>query len=56
LSGEREIRDTAEALAGLKHAEVLPLYAPLPTAEQQKVFAPHIVRCGRARVGWCGWA
>ncbi len=41
LSGEREIRDTAEALGGLKHTEVLPLYARLPTAEQQKVFAPH---------------
>ena len=42
LSGEREIRDTAEALrATLKHTEVLPLYARLPTAEQQKVFAPH---------------
>jgi ATP-dependent helicase HrpA len=44
LSGEREIRDTAEALAGLKHTEVLPLYARLPTAEQQKVFAPHTGR------------
>ncbi|OMC24957.1 ATP-dependent RNA helicase HrpA [Mycobacterium colombiense] len=41
LSGEREIRDTAEALSGLRHTEVLPLYARLPTAEQQKVFAPH---------------
>ncbi|MCV6968446.1 ATP-dependent RNA helicase HrpA [Mycobacterium bohemicum] len=45
LSGEREIRDTAEALAGLlTHTEVLPLYARLPTAEQQKVFAPHSAR------------
>ncbi len=44
LSGEREIRDTAEALIGLKHTEVLPLYARLPTAEQQKVFAPHTGR------------
>nr|WP_156689420.1 ATP-dependent RNA helicase HrpA [Mycobacterium sp. Marseille-P9652] len=44
LSGEREIRDTAEALAGLRHTEVLPLYARLPTAEQQKVFAPHAGR------------
>ena len=42
LSGEREIRDTTEALRGaLKHTEVLPLYARLPTAEQQRVFAPH---------------
>jgi ATP-dependent helicase HrpA len=44
LSGEREIRDTAEALGGLKNTEVLPLYARLPTAEQQKVFAPHTGR------------
>lgn len=44
LSGEREIRDTADALRGLKNTEVLPLYARLPTAEQQKVFAPHTGR------------
>lgn len=44
LSGEREIRDTAEALSDLKHTEVLPLYARLPTAEQHKVFAPHAGR------------
>jgi ATP-dependent helicase HrpA len=48
LSGEREIRDTAEALTGLTggpgYTEVLPLYARLPTAEQQKVFAPHTGR------------
>ncbi|WP_156349396.1 ATP-dependent RNA helicase HrpA [Mycobacterium sp. UM_3] len=48
LSGEREIRDTAEALnfltAGPGYTEVLPLYARLPTAEQQKVFAPHTGR------------
>jgi ATP-dependent helicase HrpA len=41
LSGEREIRDTAEALRDLKNTEVLPLYARLPTAEQQRVFQPH---------------
>lgn len=40
LSGEREIRDTAEALRGYHRLEVLPLYARLPTAEQHKVFAP----------------
>jgi ATP-dependent helicase HrpA len=42
LSGEREIRDTAEALRGAlgDHTEVLPLYARLPTADQQKVFNP----------------
>ncbi len=44
LSGEREIRDTAEVLKDLKHTEVLPLYARLPTAEQQKIFAPHTGR------------
>ena len=48
LSGEREIRDTAEALtaltSGRSYTEVLPLYARLPTAEQQKVFAPHTGR------------
>jgi ATP-dependent helicase HrpA len=48
LSGEREIRDTAEALTGLMggpgFTEVLPLYARLPTAEQQKVFASHTGR------------
>jgi ATP-dependent helicase HrpA len=47
LSGEREIRDTAEALRGAvgPHTEVLPLYARLPTADQQKVFTPS--RSGR---------
>jgi ATP-dependent helicase HrpA len=44
LSGEREIRDTADALKDLKHTEVLPLYARLPTAEQQRVFEPHTGR------------
>jgi ATP-dependent helicase HrpA len=46
LSGEREIRDTSEVLRGVvdDHTEVLPLYARLPTAEQQKVFAPHAGR------------
>ena len=40
LSGEREIRDTAEALAGRLAAdvEILPLYARLATSEQQRVF------------------
>ena len=42
LSGEREIRDTREALGSAvgSDLEVLPLYARLPTAEQQKVFVP----------------
>jgi ATP-dependent helicase HrpA len=44
LSGEREIRDTADALKHLKNTEVLPLYARLPTAEQQRVFEPHTGR------------
>ncbi|RCV51954.1 ATP-dependent RNA helicase HrpA [Marinitenerispora sediminis] len=43
LSGEREIRDTAEALEKLKlpGTEVLPLFARLSAAEQHRVFAPH---------------
>jgi ATP-dependent helicase HrpA len=43
LSGEREIRDTAEAVRDL-NAEVLPLYARLSTADQHRVFAPHAGR------------
>jgi ATP-dependent helicase HrpA len=44
LSGEREIRDTADALAeqaGLAGLEVLPLYGRLSAAEQHRVFEPH---------------
>ncbi|MGV0993021.1 MAG: ATP-dependent RNA helicase HrpA [Mycobacterium sp.] len=42
LSGEREIRDTAEAVhSAMPTAQVLPLYARLPTAEQHKVFTPN---------------
>jgi ATP-dependent helicase HrpA len=41
LSGEREIRDTADALAGEPGLEVLPLYARLSAAEQYRVFQPH---------------
>jgi ATP-dependent RNA helicase HrpA len=41
LSGEREIRDTADALAGRDGTEVLPLYARLSAAEQHRVFAQH---------------
>jgi ATP-dependent helicase HrpA len=45
LSGEREIRDTTEALrSAVDQIEVLPLYARLPTTEQQRVFAPHAGR------------
>ncbi|HEY3630341.1 MAG TPA: ATP-dependent RNA helicase HrpA, partial [Jatrophihabitantaceae bacterium] len=43
LSGEREIRDTADALSDLD-AEVLPLYARLSTAEQHRVFEAHTRR------------
>ncbi len=45
LSGEREIRDTAEAIRrhtqNRSSVEVLPLYARLSAAEQHRVFAPH---------------
>ncbi len=43
LSGEREIRDTAEALTAMKlrHTEILPLYARLSAAEQHRVFSRH---------------
>ena len=39
LSGEREIRDTADLLAGRDRLEVLPLYSRLSAAEQHRVFA-----------------
>lgn len=43
LSGEREIRDAAEALERLelRDTEVLPLYARLTAAAQHRVFEPH---------------
>ncbi len=46
LSGEREIRDAAEAIEALqlRFTEVLPLYARLSAAEQHRVFAPHTGR------------
>jgi len=44
LSGEREIRDTADALAGEPDLEILPLYARLSAAEQYRVFQPHAGR------------
>ena len=42
MNGEREIRDTAEALQkqNLKHAEILPLFARLSAQEQNKIFHP----------------
>ncbi|OII67827.1 MULTISPECIES: ATP-dependent RNA helicase HrpA [unclassified Streptomyces] len=46
LSGEREIRDTADALIKkkLRNTEVLPLYARLSHAEQHRVFQAHAGR------------
>ncbi|PWI16523.1 ATP-dependent RNA helicase HrpA [Streptomyces sp. Act143] len=46
LSGEREIRDTADALnrKNYRFTEVLPLYARLSHAEQHRVFQPHTGR------------
>ncbi|MET8678293.1 ATP-dependent RNA helicase HrpA [Streptomyces sp. NPDC004647] len=46
LSGEREIRDTADALnkKNLRLTEVLPLYARLSHAEQHRVFQRHTGR------------
>jgi ATP-dependent helicase HrpA len=46
LSGEREIRDTADALRAVvdERTEVLPLYGRLSAAEQHRVFAAHTGR------------
>ncbi|MGW4873449.1 ATP-dependent RNA helicase HrpA [Streptomyces chartreusis] len=46
LSGEREIRDTADALTRKQYrfTEVLPLYARLSHAEQHRVFQQHTGR------------
>lgn len=43
MSGEREIRDTADALnkLQLRHTEVLPLFARLSNSEQNRIFHPH---------------
>jgi ATP-dependent helicase HrpA len=47
LPGERDIRDTQDALADAVRAgqltdlDILPLFARLSTADQQRVFAPH---------------
>ncbi|OOF64165.1 ATP-dependent RNA helicase HrpA [Rodentibacter pneumotropicus] len=42
MNGEREIRDTAEALQkqNLKHTEILPLFARLSAQEQNRIFHP----------------
>jgi ATP-dependent helicase HrpA len=46
LAGERDIRDTADALAerGLPGTEVVPLYSRLSAADQHRVFQPHTGR------------
>ena len=50
LAGEREIRDTADALQDVvaersgESVEIVPLYARLSAAEQHKVFTPHTGR------------
>lgn len=46
MSGEREIRDTADALnkLALPHTEILPLYARLSNSEQNRVFQSHVGR------------
>jgi ATP-dependent helicase HrpA len=43
LSGERQIRDTADAMGrlDLRRTEVLPLFGRLSAAEQHRVFAAH---------------
>ena len=41
LPGEREIRDTADALADLPRTEITPLYSRLSAAEQHRVFSSH---------------
>ncbi|WP_433587741.1 ATP-dependent RNA helicase HrpA [Providencia alcalifaciens] len=43
MSGEREIRDTADALSKLqlRHTEILPLFARLSNSEQNRIFHPH---------------
>ncbi|HEY0934683.1 MAG TPA: ATP-dependent RNA helicase HrpA, partial [Trebonia sp.] len=49
LSGEREIRDTADALKGRAHTDVLPLYSRLSSAEQHRVFEVPANRSARSR-------
>ncbi|GAW49621.1 MULTISPECIES: ATP-dependent RNA helicase HrpA [unclassified Nocardioides] len=41
LPGEREIRDTADALSDLPRTEIVPLYSRLSAAEQHRVFSSH---------------
>ncbi|MCC8365727.1 ATP-dependent RNA helicase HrpA [Xenorhabdus sp. PB61.4] len=46
MSGEREIRDTADALSkqNFKHTEILPLFARLSNNEQNRIFQSHVGR------------
>ncbi|WP_275661185.1 ATP-dependent RNA helicase HrpA [Vibrio mediterranei] len=46
MNGEREIRDTADALTkrNLRDTEIVPLYARLSAGEQNKIFQPHAGR------------
>src|SRR3712207_5090357 len=46
LAGEREIRDTQDALGerDLRGTEIVPLYSRLSAADQHKVFSPHTGR------------
>ncbi len=46
MNGEREIRDTADALRkrNLRDTEILPLYSRLSNAEQNRIFSPHAGR------------
>jgi ATP-dependent helicase HrpA len=44
LPGEREIRDTADALDDLPRTEIVPLYSRLSAAEQHRVFSAHTGR------------
>ncbi len=46
MNGEREIRDTADALGkrNLRDTEIVPLYARLSAGEQNKIFQPHAGR------------
>lgn len=46
MNGEREIRDLADTLSkqNYRSTEILPLFARLSAAEQQKVFKPHAGR------------
>ncbi|GAA3529218.1 ATP-dependent RNA helicase HrpA [Zobellella aerophila] len=43
MNGEREIRDTADALnkQQLRHTEIVPLYSRLSNAEQNRIFESH---------------